>query len=55
VPLTVDRKVMAAVMNAPAFQGLSYEFVPGANVIPHLAPHEARRLFGGGADHQHAP
>ena len=47
VPLTVDRKVMASVMRTHAFEGITYEFVPGAEVIPYLAPHEARRLFGG--------
>ncbi|MFO1070292.1 MAG: hypothetical protein U1E14_17395 [Geminicoccaceae bacterium] len=47
VPLTVDRKVMASVMRTHAFEGLTYSFVPGADVIPFLAPHESRRLFGG--------
>lgn len=47
VPLTVDRKVMASVMRTHAFEGITCEFVPGAEVIPYLAPHEARRLFGG--------
>ena len=47
VPLTVDREVMASVMRTHAFAGISYEFVPGSEVIPYLAPHEARRLFGG--------
>ena len=61
VPLTVDRKVMASVMKTHALPGVTYDFVPGADVIPYLAPHEARRLFGGAdatphshaADHQH--
>jgi len=47
VPLTVDRKVMASVMRTHHFEGVAWEFVPGADVIPYLAPHEARRLFGG--------
>jgi urease accessory protein len=47
VPLTVDRQVMASVMKTHAFTGITYEFVPGMEVIPYLAPHEARRLFGG--------
>ena len=47
VPLTVDRKVMASVMRTHAFAGITYEFVAGTEVIPYLAPHEARRLFGG--------
>ena len=47
VPLTVDRKVMASVMNTHRFEHVRYEFVPGAEIIPYLAPHESRRLFGG--------
>jgi len=46
VPLTVDRKVMASVMNTHRFEGIRYEFVPGDEVVPYLAPHESRRLFG---------
>jgi urease accessory protein len=55
VPLTVDRKVMASVMNTHRFDGISYEFVPGREVIFYLAPHESRRLFGGaeGPVHSH--
>jgi len=55
VPLTVDRKVMASVMKTHHFDGIRYEFVPGAEIIPYLAPHESRRLFGGaeGAVHSH--
>ncbi len=55
VPLTVDRKVMASVMNTHRFEGIRYEFVPGRDVVPYLAPHEARRLFGGaeGPVHSH--
>jgi urease accessory protein len=47
VPLTVDRKVMGSVMNTHRFEGIRYEFVPGGEVVPYLAPHESRRLFGG--------
>lgn len=47
VPLTLDQKVMGSVMRTYAFPGVSYSFVPGEDVIPYLAPHEARRLFGG--------
>lgn len=47
VPLTVDRKVMASVMRTHAFHGIEYKFMPGAEIIPYLAPNEARRLFGG--------
>lgn len=46
VPLTVDRKVMASVMNTHRFEGVRYEFVPGDEIVPYLAPHESRRLFG---------
>lgn len=47
VPLTVDRKVMASVMNTHRFESIRYEFAPGSEIIPYLAPHESRRLFGG--------
>jgi len=55
VPLTVDRKVMASVMNTHRFESIRHEFVPGRAVIPYLAPHESRRLFGGaeGPVHSH--
>ena len=55
VPLTVDRKVMASVMNTHRFEGVRYEFVPGGEIVPYLAPHESRRLFGGaeGPVHSH--
>jgi len=42
----VDHNVMSSVMKTHAFEGIRYEFVPAAEVIPYLAPHEARRLFG---------
>lgn len=54
VPLTVDRNVMSSVMRTHAFPGIEYTFVRGADVIPYLAPHEARRLFGGAEPHSHA-
>jgi urease accessory protein len=56
VPLTVDRNVMSSVMNTHRFEGIRYEFVPGREVVPFLAPHESRRLFGGaeGPVHTHA-
>ena len=55
VPLTVDRKVMASVMETHRFEGIRYEFAPGGDIVPYLAPHEARRLFGGaeGPVHSH--
>lgn len=54
VPLTVDRKVMASVMKTHAFTGITYQFVAGTEVIPYLAPHEARRLFGGANSTPHS-
>ncbi len=55
VPLTVDRKVMDSVMKTHAFELLRWEFVPGGEIVPYLAPHESRRLFGGaeGPVHSH--
>jgi urease accessory protein len=53
VPLAVARAVMASVMKTHAFEGVTYEFVPGADVVPHLMPHEARRLFGAAEGHRH--
>ena len=40
VPLTVDRKVMSSVMKTHALPGIRYDFMPGAEVIPYMAPHE---------------
>ena len=55
VPLIVDRKVMASVMDTHRFEGIRYEFVAGREVVLYLAPHESRRLFGGaeGPVHSH--
>lgn len=47
VPLTVDRKVMQSVMETHRFEDVSYDFLLGTDVIPYMAPHEIRRLFGG--------
>lgn len=47
VPLTVDRKVMQSVMRTHRIEDVAYAFRPGSQVIPYLAPHEIRRLFGG--------
>ena len=55
VPLAVARAVMASVMKTHSFDGVTYEFVPGADVIARLAPHEARRLFGAAQGHRHRP
>ncbi len=54
VPLTVARAVMASVMKSHDFEGVTYAFAPGAEVIPYLAPHEARRLFGTAEGHRHS-
>lgn len=56
VPLTVDRKVMLSVMETHHLEDIDYEFQEGQEVIPYMAPHEIRRLFGGashGNDHIH--
>ena len=53
VPLTVAQAVMASVMKTHSFERVTYAFVPGAEVIPYLAPHEARRLFGAAQGHRH--
>lgn len=56
VPLTVDKKVMEAVMETHAIEGITYGFEEATDVIPFLAPHETRRLFGGAAqdaEHHH--
>ncbi len=54
VPMTVDRKVMLAVLDTHHIEDISYEFEEGSGVIPYLAPHEIRRLFGGAGHHSHA-
>jgi len=54
VPLTVDRKVMSSVMKTHNLTGVRYDFAPGAEVIPYMAPHEARRLFGGAGSTPHS-
>lgn len=55
VPLTVDHKVMESVMRTHRFEGIRCEFLPGGEIVPYLAPHESRRLFGGaeGPVHKH--
>lgn len=47
IPLTVDRKVMQSVMRTHRLEHIVFEFRPGSEIIPYLAPHEIRRLFGG--------
>jgi urease accessory protein len=53
VPLTVDKTVMRSVMETHHLEGLTYTFRPGQAVIPYLAPHEVRRLFGGTEPYPH--
>jgi urease accessory protein len=47
VPLTVDKKVMLAVMETHNIDNITYELQEGKDIIPFLAPGELRRLFGG--------
>lgn len=58
IPLTVDRKVMESVMHTHHIENVEYRFSRGQEIIPYLAPHEIRRLFGGaepsGHSHVHA-
>lgn len=57
IPLTVDKKVMTSVMDTHHFEDITYEFQSGMEVIPFLAPHEIRKLFGGSSQdiiHHHA-
>lgn len=54
VPLTVDKKVMMSVMETHHLEGITFEFQTGMDIIPYLAPHEIRRLFGGASHESHA-
>lgn len=54
VPLTVDKKVMLSVMETHHIEGITYEFQKGFEIIPYLAPHEIRRLFGGAGQESHS-
>ena len=54
IPLTVDRKVMRSVMQTHHLEGVTCEFRRGSEIIPYLAPHEIRRLFGGAGHEPHA-
>ena len=54
VPLTVDKKVMLSVMETHNIEGITYSFQPGTDIIPYLAPHEVRRLFGGASHESHS-
>jgi urease accessory protein len=53
VPVIAARPVMASVMKTHSFEGVTYAFVPGQDIIPYLAPHEARRIFGTTLGHSH--
>lgn len=54
VPLTVDKKVMMSVMETHHIEGITYDFQKGVEIIPYLAPHEIRRLFGGAGHESHS-
>jgi urease accessory protein len=54
VPLTVSQQVMNSVMKTHAFEGITYEFAPGKDVIAYLSPHESRKLFGGAESVPHS-
>ena len=54
VPLTVDEKVMMSVMKTHHIEGITFEFEKGTTIIPYLAPHEIRRLFGGAGQESHS-
>lgn len=54
VPLTVDKKVMESVMDTHHIEGITYDFQKGLDIIPYLAPHEIRRLFGGAGQESHS-
>jgi urease accessory protein len=53
IPLTVAWEVMASVMKTHGFPGIVWSFIPGTEVIGHLTPNEARRLFGAADGHHH--
>lgn len=53
VPLTVDKKVMMSVMETHHLEGITFDFQTGSEIIPYLAPHEIRRLFGGASLESH--
>lgn len=54
VPLTVDKKVMLSVLETHHIEGIDFDFHQGTEVIPYLAPHEIRELFGGAGHESHA-
>ncbi len=54
IPLTVDKKVMLSVLETHHIEGITYQFEDGIGIIPYLAPHEVRRLFGGASQESHS-
>jgi urease accessory protein len=44
---------MESVMDTHHIDNISYTFRPGVDVIPYMAPHEIRRLFGGASRDNH--
>ena len=54
VPLTVDKKVMEAVLDTHHIEEISYKFEEGQEVIPYMAPDELRNLFGGASHSSHS-
>ena len=54
VPLSVDRKVMLGVMHTYNFDGISFSFRPGSEIVPYLSPSELRTLFGSTSPQSHA-
>lgn len=53
VPLMVDRKVMLGVMHTYNFEGISFSFRPGSEIVPFLTPSEIRSLFGSTSPQSH--
>lgn len=54
VPLTVDKTVMLSVLETHHIEGITFDFHSGLDIIPYLAPHEVRRLFGGASHESHS-
>lgn len=54
VPLTVDKKVMLSVLETHHIEDIEFNFHPGLETIPFLAPAEIRRLFGGAGQESHS-
>ena len=41
-------------METHHLEGITFEFHQGLEIIPYLAPHEIRRLFGGAGQESHS-